>query len=256
NQTGTRPLNTGSLVRIGGSNSFSGGVNLTAGNLLIAADGALGSGTLTVNGGSVQFDPAATPTFNIANPVTLNSTLVVTGTNTAATFGTLTVGGTASVSVLCAFAGAQTTTATFGGLARSLNGTVVFSATNLGSGTGVGESIVKFTTNPGGAVGGGGGPDTPTRSILPYAYADAAPSVPGTAAPPVLGLVRYDAATQRIAPLNPTTEYATNLFLIGTSAVPTANHRYASTADFTGAANAFGVAGLVGSATVNALVLD
>src|SRR5207253_3337467 len=70
NQTGTRPLNTGSLVRLGGANTFAGGVNLTAGNLQIANSAALGTGTFTVNGGTVQFDPGATTTFTIANPIT------------------------------------------------------------------------------------------------------------------------------------------------------------------------------------------
>src|SRR5262249_14106774 len=119
NQTGTRPLNTGSLVRLGGANTFAGGGTLTAGNLLLTnpttvttpptgatsttfltptpPNASLGTGTLTVNGGTLQFDPTAgsnaaftgSPsnipaqpgTFAVANPVQLNGTLTLTGTN-------------------------------------------------------------------------------------------------------------------------------------------------------------------------------
>src|SRR5262249_7619643 len=63
-RTGTGPLNTGGLIRLGGANTFAGGVNLTAGNLQISNSAALGTGTFTVNGGTVQFDPAATATIN------------------------------------------------------------------------------------------------------------------------------------------------------------------------------------------------
>src|SRR5204863_7723437 len=74
----------------------------------------------------------------------------------------------------------------------------------------------------------------------------------GPSLAPVLGLVRWDSATQRVVPLNPATEYATNPFLAG-NASPNANQRLASTATLP---NAFGVAGLVGQPTVNSLVLD
>lgn len=412
NQTGAAPLNTGSIVRLAGAgSSFSGGVTLTSGNLLLSnansagaltlatgaaatAVTALGTGTFTVNGGSLQFDPAAgtsgtgpvSGTFSVGNAVQLNSTLTLTGTNTAAaapvgsivgvftgaisgtggitlaptsgvvnysftgtstftgpvtvrpvgnsvstlflgsptnsggrftgvtsftvgansslilnnafgpqtrlntttapaltldrgnvalwgtpnapvaeTFGTLTVTGTASVAAHTASTLLQTATLTFGGLTRpGGTGTIAFTGTNLGSGTGAGEAIVRFTNDPGGAVGGGGGPGTTTISILAYAYADSNTAVVGqgltntfafngtTGAAPVLGLVRWDAGTQRITPLNPTTEYAGNLFLARDTA-PTANHRYASTAT---APNTSGVAGLVNPTTVNALVLD
>jgi autotransporter-associated beta strand protein len=372
NKTGTAPLFTGGLVRLGGTNTFAGGVNLTAGNLVIASNTALGSGTFSVNGGSVQFDQFSSTAFTISNPITLNSTLVLTGLNqvttpnpvatfggpisgaggitlsptngsinfaltgantfagpvtvqplgntvTTATFGTstvatgtaagasgfsvfgnssltldntagvltrlstvtppaltlqranvnllgnatagaaesfgaLTVGGTASVSTLGASTTAQTTTLTFASLTRPLNGTISFTATNLGSGTGAGESIIRFTADPGGAVGGGGGAGTTTRNVLPYAFANSAAvtSTTVTTTAPVVGLVRWDSATQRIVPLSPATEYATNLFL-ARDTVPAANHRYASTA---AAPSAFGVAGLVNPTTVNALVLD
>ena len=85
NQTGTRALSTGSLVRLAGNNTFAGGVNLTAGNLILASNTALGTGTFTVNGGTVQIDPATITGLTIANAMTLNSTLNITGNNNPAT---------------------------------------------------------------------------------------------------------------------------------------------------------------------------
>jgi autotransporter-associated beta strand protein len=416
NQTGTQPLFTGSLVRLTGTNTFAGGVTLTAGNLLLgniagltasAAQtpiNALGSGTLAVNGGSVQFDPAVATaagppavsgTFSVGNAITLNGTMTLTGSNlntgttsapvgnivavfsgaigggggitlaptngaigyaftgastftgpvavqpvgnavstlllgtatssggqfsgatsytvtsnssltlnnnsgvltrlntttppsltlnranvnlwgnvaadSTETFGALTVGGTASIAAL---ANIDTTsgsvsrlvTLNFASLSRAGTGTIAFTATNMGSGTGNGEGAVRFLADPGGSVGGGGAPGTTTVSILPYAFADAAAGGAGNtttntfpfttafglSSGPALRLVRWDAGTQRIVPLNPATEYAGNLFLTQNTA-PNANHRYASTS---ATPSAFGVAGLVGPATVNSLVLD
>lgn len=371
NQTGTGPLNTGGVVRLGGANTFAGGVNLTAGNLQIANSAALGTGRLTVNGGSVQFDPAATASFTVANPVTLNGTMVVTGAlantaapvptvtfagpiggaggitfantaggpsyaftgantftgpvallptgvtatsitfgtqtvatgtaagvpaftlaynsllnldnragaltrlntaapptlnlnsstvqllgnasaNSAETFGTLSATGTGIVGVFSASSFAQTTTLTFNALSRPGNGTLFLLGTNLGSGTGAGEAVIRFATDPGGSVGGGGAPGTPAVSVLPYAVANSAATLAGgISQAPVLGLVRWDPATKKVVPLNPATEYATGPFLAGNA--PTANQRLASTAALP---NAFGAAGVVGRQTVNSLVLD
>jgi autotransporter-associated beta strand protein len=449
NQTGTAPLNTGSQVRLAGANAFTGGVTLTSGNLVVSSpavsivgtsgssassvsivptaspNSSLGAstGVLTVNGGSLQFDPTAGSipantafltgtttavpaqpgTFAVPNPVQLNGTLTLTGTNfnattlatspnitlsapvgsivasfggaitgsggitaaptsgainyaftgastfagpvvirpvgntvtnfflgTAAsaggqfsgttsftvtgnssltlnnnsgvltrlntttapdltlnranvslfgnatadsteTFGTLTVNGTANVAAqaninLNTAAVTQLVTLNFTSLSRGGTGTLAFSATNMGIGTGLGEGAVRFLSDPGGSVGGGGGAGTTTRSILPYAYADAQAGGAGNATTngfpfttqfglnsgPVLGLVRWDSTSQRVVPLSQATEYANNLFL-ARNAAPTANHRYASTS---GAPSAFGVAGLIGPTTVNALVLD
>jgi hypothetical protein len=78
-QSGTGPLYTGSQVRLAGVNTFTGGVTLNNGNLVLSnptvtnnspsgpttvvltaqANSSLGTGTFTVNGGTVQFDPAA-----------------------------------------------------------------------------------------------------------------------------------------------------------------------------------------------------
>jgi fibronectin-binding autotransporter adhesin len=212
-----------------------------------------GNSTLTLNntiGVLTRLNTGTAPTLTLNRG---NYSLIGNATASAAeAFGTFTVNGFGSVSVLGASATAQTTTQTFASLNRgSANGTLAFIATNLGSGSGAGESIIKFTTDPGGSIGGGGGAGTTTRSILPYAYADSAASV-GAAIANVLGVVRWDSPTQRIVPLNTATEYATNLYLVGTSA-PTANHRYASTAALP---NASSVVGLNSARTINSLVLD
>jgi fibronectin-binding autotransporter adhesin len=375
NQTGTRPNHTGSQVRLGGGNTFTGGVTLTAGNLVIASNSALGTGTFTVNtapgAGSLRFDPASLNPFTINNNIQLNQTLVITGQNTAATtpspiatfagtisgpggitfnnvasgmtyafqgnndftgavtiaprgntanniflgtatdangtmtgassftvnynallrfnntlgvvtrlntttaptltlnagnfqlygnatanssetFGNLTVSGQGAIAVLGASNTAQTSALTFSGLTRNANGTLFFTATSLGSNMSAGKSIIRFTADPGGAIGGGGGVDTTTRSILPYAVASYGASTATVAANINFGFVRWDSATQQIVPLNQTTEYASNLYATGTTA-PTANHRYASTAALP---NAFGVAGVYAPTTINSLILD
>jgi autotransporter-associated beta strand protein len=190
--------------------------------------------------------------------------------NSTETFGTLAVSGTANISAQANIntstaAVSQLVTLNFGSLSRGATGTISFSATNMGSGTGAGEGAVRFLNDPGGSVGGGGSPGTTTQSILPYAFADieaggagntTVNSFPlttqfGLTSGPVYRLVRWDPTTQRVVPLA-TTEYASNLFLTSTSA-PAANHRYAST---TALPSAFGVAGLNRATIVNSLVLD
>jgi autotransporter-associated beta strand protein len=379
NQTGTLPNATGSLVRLGGANTgFSGGVTLTAGNLVLSSASGLGTGTFVVNGGTLQADPGSTLGIAVANNVTLNSTLNITGNNNTSgssvathitfsgnfggagginvantgtnlntgtfttmayaftgsnsftggvavlpignssslvtvgtatagtgsfagttsldaryagtirldnttavatrlgsaptlnlggggsfqilgnstasaseTLGAFTLSGGASVTILGASATAQTTTARFSSLNRVNKGTLFLVGTNLGSGTGAGESIVNVTAAPSGAVGGGGAAGTTNVSILPYVFVNAASSTTAATANVNSGFARYDAASQRIVPLA-ASEYASNLYLTGTSA-PTNNIRLRSTST---TPTAFGVAGLNSPTTVNSLVLD
>ena len=369
NQSGTRSFNTGSLVRLGGVNTFTGGVNLTAGNLVLANNAALGTGALIVNGGTLQFESATA--YTIANPMTLNSNLVLTGFSTivspapaatfsgvlsgnrgvnvnttsgsfyaftaantfsgavniegignflptvslgtatigtgsaasasafnvgrnttlildntvtaaartsgtaplnlnrstltfrgnaaaitAENFGTLTVNGTSQISAFGASATLQTQTLTFAGLNRGAlgTGTISIAGTNLGSGTGAGESIIRFTSDPGGAIGGGGGTGSTSRSILPYMYVDSSNSTVAAAATSTINnLVRWDSISQRIAPLT-TSEYVSNLYQNGAGLTPGNNNlRYTSTV---ASPTAFGQAGLNTAISGNALVLD
>ncbi|MFO0808907.1 MAG: autotransporter-associated beta strand repeat-containing protein [Gemmataceae bacterium] len=274
-----------------GANTFNGPVNiapigLTAATVLVGtanvstgsfanvpAFTVTGSSTLTLNnvfGVQTRLNTVTPPTltlnrgnFNLFGNASANAT---------ETFGLLTVTGMGSLTVQSGSGTAQTASLTFSGLNRGADGrgTLSITATNLGSGTGAGEGILLFTTDPGGAVGGGGATGTVTRSILPYAMANsqnlfagisgtlttAGTTLNGTfisgGSTTNLGLVRWDSATQRIAPLNLATEYATNLYLTGTSA-PTANMRLASNST---TPLAFGAAGLNQPTTVNALVLD
>jgi autotransporter-associated beta strand protein len=83
NQTGR------GIFSLTGANTFTGGVTLQAGILQLGNATALGTGTLTVNGGSLRFSLAST----IANNVTLNNTLTIangTGILNATSSATLT----------------------------------------------------------------------------------------------------------------------------------------------------------------------
>ncbi len=71
------------FVDLTAANSFLGGVSLFGGNLRVGNATALGSGTLTIGGGTL----GATTTTTLANPVVLNADLVYNG------FGTLTLTG-------------------------------------------------------------------------------------------------------------------------------------------------------------------
>lgn len=63
-----------STITLAGSNSFTGGVTLQSGNLALGSNAALGTGLLTVNGGTLQL----TSPFTIANTISLNADLLVT----------------------------------------------------------------------------------------------------------------------------------------------------------------------------------
>lgn len=83
---------TGSLV-LRASNSYSGGTTVTAGKLLVDSTGTLGSGDVTVNGGSLEITNTAnviddTADLSIANGATLNL-----GSGVLDVVGTLTLGG-------------------------------------------------------------------------------------------------------------------------------------------------------------------
>lgn len=75
---GTTPsIVTTGMVVLGGANTFSGGVTLNSGNLRLANNGALGTGTFTVGGSSV-FDIGSTVTPT-ASSYAINNALRITG---------------------------------------------------------------------------------------------------------------------------------------------------------------------------------
>jgi autotransporter-associated beta strand protein len=157
--------------------------------------------TLTLHGGGFQLRGNSTT----ASSQTL-ATLVTTG---QAEF-TVTGGGSTSAG--------RNATLTFGSWDRQQNSVAQFVAPGLAS-TGQNAARIIFTTNPGGAVGGGGAPGTTTQSILPYAVASVGP----TGSSIQHELVRYNATNGQITPLfdtdttfptPPPIEYAKNFHVL------------------------------------------
>jgi autotransporter-associated beta strand protein len=252
-----------------GANTFQGAVNVApignAATIMTVGTSAVASGTISgttaINlswAGTLRLDNTAgvATRLNTMTAPTLNlngGTMQMFGNasaSSAETFGPLNLGGGGILSVLGASSTVQTTSMTFSGLNRPTNGSLFLIGTNLGSNTGAGESIIRFTSDPGGSVGGGGAPGTPSVNVLPYAVANFAGSTSTTTAAVNSGLVRWDAGTQKIVPLA-ASEYSTNLYTAGTS-LANNNFRNQSTSALP---NAFGSAGLQ-TTTVNALVLD
>ena len=271
NNTFTGPVtiqpvgNTATTVLVGTANVSTGNL---AGTTAITITG---NGLLTLNnvfGAAVRLNTTTAPSltlnrggFNLfGNPTA----------SVAETLGTLTVNGMGAIQALAGSQTVGTATLTFGGLNRGDDGkgTLSLTGTRLGAGTGNGEGIIAFTTDPGGALGGGGGAGTTNRDILPYAAINSQvlfAGINGTLTPagttlngnfvtsqaPALGLARWDSTTQRIAPLA-ANEYSTNLFTTGITA-PTANLRLQSAST---AINSTSAAGINNPTEVNGLVLD
>jgi len=285
------PTNGTLVYGFTGSNAFSGPVNIapvgnTAATMLIGtanvSTGNLsgttaitltGNGVLTLNnvsGAATRLNTTTAPslTLNRANFNLLGNS----ANSVVETLGVLTVNGLGSLTVQSGSGTLQSATLNVGSLNRGADGRGTLSITgqNLGSGTGAGEGVITFATAPTGAIGGGGSAGTTNRDILPYAIANSQNNfagISGTLTPAGttlnltlnsggsttnLGLVRSDAVTGRLVPLNLTTEYATNLFTTGTTA-PTAIMRLASTSALP---LAFSSAGINQPTTINALVLD
>ncbi len=228
---GTATVGTGSA---GGTAVFvvAGNSSLTFENVTAAASRTSGTASLTLNRGN----------FNLRGNA---------AANVAEAFGSLTLSGTGSVSLLGTSAAANTQTVTVGTLSQGPTGagTLSLTGTNLGAG-GAGTSNLLVTTAPAGSVGGGTA-GTPTVSVLPYVFINSAASTTGTTASQLTSLTRYDGGTQRLTPLNLATEYAASLYT-GAAGVTAANQRYVNAS---GTASG-GLAGLNKPATANALVLD
>ena len=285
------PTNGTLVYGFTGNNTFSGPVNIApvgntvatmlvgtanvaSGNLSGTTSITIGSNSnLTLNnvfGASVRLNTSTAPslTLNRANFSLLGNSTA----NVSETLGTLTVNGMGGLTIQSGSGTARSATLNFGSLNRGDDGrgTLSITAQNMGSGTGAGEGILRITTAPTGAVGGGGGVGTPNRDILPFAIANSQNLFAGVSGTLTnagttlnatfisggstnnLGLVRYDSATGSVVPLNLTTEYATNLYTTGATS-PTANMRLASNA---GTPLAFSAAGINNPTTVNSLVLD
>ncbi|MFM9024300.1 MAG: hypothetical protein ACKON7_02985, partial [Planctomycetaceae bacterium] len=93
--TGTLALavntNANSLVTLGAANTFTGGVTLTQGILGLGSSSALGTGTVTINGG--QLGSLSSERF-LANPFVVNSNFTLGGVDKATTInGAVDLGG-------------------------------------------------------------------------------------------------------------------------------------------------------------------
>ena len=82
---------TGTLV-LGGNNTFTGGVTLNAGTITIGKSNALGTGTLTVDGGMLQTD--SNGPYTVANGMATSSSLTVSGGSNLTLNGSITGNGT------------------------------------------------------------------------------------------------------------------------------------------------------------------
>ena len=63
-------------LRLGAANTFSGGINLTSGTISVGDNAALGTGTLTFSGGSLQADGAAR---TLSNAIALTTSAIIGG---------------------------------------------------------------------------------------------------------------------------------------------------------------------------------
>lgn len=71
---------TGTL-NLSGNNSFSGGFTLSGGVLQVGNNGALGSGTVTLNGGALAAVGPSTTTITLPNNITLGNNVVLNGSS-------------------------------------------------------------------------------------------------------------------------------------------------------------------------------
>ncbi len=79
--TKTAGIATFGSLTLSGNNTFTGGVILTSGPLKLGHASALGTGALTINGGSIDNSSGAALTLANNNPITINSDFTFTGTN-------------------------------------------------------------------------------------------------------------------------------------------------------------------------------
>jgi fibronectin-binding autotransporter adhesin len=213
----------GQLVVQLGTTTFSGSVSGFTGLLRIDGGGgivtltgtsALGAGGVVQVGGQLNLTYS---TNNITNRLagrnaeSLGGNFVLTGSSAAAsneTAGDLNLlSGTTTITL--APNAAQATNLTFGTLTRTDRSTLYIRSSNtLGAAPAAGVGNVSFTNSPGTLVGGGGATTSTTASILPFVLGS---NVNNTTFGVSLSFVTWDSTTKRIAALNTTSGYQTNL---------------------------------------------
>jgi len=114
-----------------GTSTHTGGVTLQVGQLSLDSGNSLGPGTLTVNGGTIRMNSFASSNgLTIANSISANSDVVLSGNNSAIFAGTISgVGGFASRSI-SGITGRLTAANTYSGTTYAAN-TPTFSGTTI-----------------------------------------------------------------------------------------------------------------------------
>jgi autotransporter-associated beta strand protein len=133
NSGGTRSLTksgTGELV-LSGANTFSGGTTLSAGTLSVGNNSALGSGALTINGGTLS---ATGGSRTVANSVSVGGDFVIGGASALTLTGNINLGGgtrtiTVNNTATTTFSG-NITEPWYSGITKAGSGELVLSGTN------------------------------------------------------------------------------------------------------------------------------
>lgn len=225
----------------GNVSGFTGGLRVDNGSLTLSATTALGGSAAIENGGTFTLANGTTNIVNRLNGRSIASfggTLVYQGNALAAsneTAGTLALKSGATTITMSAST-AQQANLRFSDIAREDRATLFVRGVS-GAEPAAGVANVLVTAAPGPQIGGGGAATSSTASIVPWILNG---TVNNTTTGTGLSFVTWDAASQRLIPLNTTTGYATTL------ATAAANENVSLNASGTVAVNA-------GGQTVNAL---
>jgi autotransporter-associated beta strand protein len=162
-ETGGLVKSDGGTVRLNNANTYSGGTTLNAGTIQLGTNNALGSGTVTINGGAFEAFGAAR---SLTNALTINNSFAINGTNdlTFNRTGTSTLASNATITVTNGINATFSATHSLGGsgtLTKDGAGTLTLLATNN---TYTGGIVVNAgtlqTTNVGTTTLGGTGTGT------------------------------------------------------------------------------------------------
>ncbi len=129
-------MNGTGTVTIANANTYTGGTVENAGTLILNNNSAIGTGALTINGGTIGTTSAGT---TLANAMNLNSDISVDATNNLTLNGTTTLGGSGTTRTITVSAGTlgigPITTNTGYGLTVAGPGTLLMNATNTTNST-------------------------------------------------------------------------------------------------------------------------
>jgi len=232
---------TAATTLSGNVSGFTGGLRVDNGSLTLSATTALGGSAAIENGGTFTLANSTTNIVNRLNGRSIASfggTLVYQGNAAAVsneTAGTLALKSGATTITMSPNA-AQQANLQFSDIAREDRATLFVRGVS-GAAPAAGVANVLVTAAPGPQIGGGGAATSSTASIVPWILNS---TVNNTTTGTGLSFVTWDAASQRLIPLDTTTGYATTL------ATAAANENVSLNAGGTVAVNA-------GGQTVNAL---